>query len=319
MRIVFMGTPEFAVPSLIALTTLPDASVVGVVTRVDKPVGRARTAEFPPIKVAAIERGLHVVQPGSFRRPEAVKQIQELEPDIIIVAAFGQILPQSILSLPKYGCLNVHASLLPRYRGASPISTAILNGESETGNTIMLMDVGLDTGDILTQGVLSIDSKDTTATLTSKLAQQGAELLLQTLPRWIAGEITPRPQNENESTMTHILRKDNGKIDWNQSAVVIDRQIRAYTPWPGTMTVWQGQPLKIIGAHVGLSEEITATDGEPGQVISMGHGKDLHLGVICGGKSWLILDMIQLPGKRALFAPDVARGQPTLAKAKFPS
>jgi methionyl-tRNA formyltransferase len=196
MRIVFMGTPEFAVPSLTALTTLPDTSVVGVVTRVDKPVGRTRIPEPPPIKVAAIEHGLHVIQPGSFRRPDAVKQIQGLEPDIIIVAAFGQILPESILSLPKYGCLNVHASLLPRYRGASPITDAILNGESETGNTIMLMDVGLDTGNILAQAALPIDSKDTTATLTAKLAHHGSELLLQTLPRWISGEIIPQPQND---------------------------------------------------------------------------------------------------------------------------
>ena len=317
-----MGTPEFAVPSLLALMDLADVTVVGVVTRLDKPVGRSRTPEPPPVKVAAVARGLTVLQPGSLRKPAAQQALADLAPDIIVVAAFGQILPAAILDLPRYGCLNVHASLLPRYRGAAPIAAAILAGDAATGNTIMRMDVGLDTGDIITQATLPITPDDTTATLTAQLAIQGADLVARTLPAWVAGTIQTTPQDAAQATTTSLIRKEDGRIDWALPASIIARQVRAYTPWPGTQTMWNGQPFKIIAAH-----ELTADDhpppdlaltANPGTVTAWGRGAAQRVAMHCGEQSALVLDVLQLPGKRAASAADVVRGQPTLVGAQLP-
>ena len=323
LRAIFMGTPEFAVPSLLALTEVADVSVVGVVTRLDKPIGRSRTPEAPPVKVAALAHGLPVLQPGSLRKPAAQQVLADLAPDIIIVAAFGQILPAAILDLPRYGCLNVHASLLPRYRGASPIAAAILAGDAATGNTIMRMDVGLDTGDIIAQATLPIAPDDTTASLTAKLATQGANLLARTLPDWVAGSIQATPQDAALATTTSLIRKEDGRIDWALASSIIARQVRAFTPWPGSQTTWNGQPLKIIAAHPLTDDDHLPPDlalmATHGSIIAWGRGAAQRVAVRCGKQSALVLDVLQLPGKRATNAADVVRGQPTLVGAHLPS
>ncbi|MFW6164513.1 MAG: methionyl-tRNA formyltransferase [Planctomycetota bacterium] len=237
-RIVFMGTPDFAVPSL---TALHDAHhVVGVVTQPDRPAGRGRDLHQSAVKRAAVERGLPVFQPPSLRTPEAVARLAEWKPEVIVVAAFGQILTEEVLELPPYGCLNVHASLLPRWRGAAPVAAAILAGDEVTGVTIMKMDAGLDTGPILAQRREPIRADDTRTALTQRLSLLGAELLAETLPAYLAGELVPQPQDD-EATLAERLRKADGRLDWSRPALVLDRKIRAFTPWPGTFTFWQGR------------------------------------------------------------------------------
>jgi len=244
LRVVFMGTPEFALPSLGALVEYGAAGrivpsgieVVGVLTRPDKVAGRGRQILYSPVKQWALDQGLAIYQPGPLRRPEALELVSSLSPDLIVVAAFGQILPPQILQLPASGCLNVHASLLPRYRGAAPINAAILAGDRETGVTIMLMDEGLDTGPMLAKRSLPIGAEDTAGSLFAKLGMLGADLLLQVLPRWLAGEITPETQDPAEATLTHVLSKADGLIDWSLPASQVERVVRAYNPWPGAYT-----------------------------------------------------------------------------------
>lgn len=316
VRTVFMGTPEFAVPALLRLATMPVIELVTVITRRDQPAGRGNTLTPPPVKIAAQAHQVPVWQPGSLKRAETQAQLAELAPELIVVAAFGQILPPTVLDLPRHGCLNIHASLLPRYRGAAPITAAILQGDAETGNTIMRMDVGLDTGAMITQARLPILPDDTTATLTTRLAVAGADLLAETLPAWLAGTLSPQPQDEQAATLTRLIRKDDGLIDWTQPAAVIARQVRAYVPWPGSSTRWQAQPLKIHVAHVFTADTNPAA---PGTTIAIGSGKTAGLGVVCGDQAVLALDVIQLPGKRALPAAEVVRGQPRLVGARLPS
>ncbi|MBA3826883.1 MAG: methionyl-tRNA formyltransferase [Ktedonobacterales bacterium] len=322
MRVIFMGTPDFAVPSLLALAEMAEVEIVGVVTRPDKPVGRSPTPQPPPIKVAALARGLPVLQPGSLRKRPAQEALAALTPAVIVVAAFGQILPPEVLALPPHGCLNVHASLLPKYRGASPIASAILAGDAATGNTIMRMDVGLDTGDIITQGAIPIAPDDTTPTLTAKLAEHGAALLARTLPGWVAGTLTATPQEAAQATMTRLIHKDDATIDWALSAEVIARRVRAFTPWPGTQTMWRGQPLRLIAAHALPPAESpplpSAIPDAQGTVVAWGRG-NAHVAVVCGDHTLLELDVLQLPAKRAAAAADVVRGQPALIGATLPA
>ncbi len=317
-RVLFMGTPEIAIPTLRALVAMPDIAVVAVVTRRDQPVGRGQTLTPPPVKRAVQDLGLPVLQPGSLKRAEAQALLASYAPDVIVVFAFGQILPPAVLALPPHGCLNIHTSLLPRYRGAAPITTALLMGDAVTGTTIMLMAEGLDTGPILAQAELTINPAETTATLTDRLAAQGADLLTATLPRWLAGEITPQSQDESAATMTRLIRKDDGIIDWTRSAAEIDRQVRAYTPWPGTSTTWRGQPLKILAAQVAGDPPLPIPE-TPGSVVTWGQGKAMRMGVVCGAGTVLTLETIQLPGKRALPALEVVRGYPALGSARLPS
>jgi methionyl-tRNA formyltransferase len=316
-----MGTPAFVVPLLAALVEMPGITLAGVVTRRDQAAGRGRGIEAPPVKVAALARDLPVLQPGSLRKPEAQAALAALEPEIIIVAAFGQILPQTVLDLPPYGCLNVHFSLLPTYRGASPISAAILAGDTETGTTIMRMDAGLDTGDIIAQATLPIAPDDTTQTLTAKLATLSADLLRRVVPEWLAGALTPVPQDPARASTTTLIRKEDGLIEWGMPAATIARRVRAFTPWPGTWSLWRGQPMKILAAHEAVPEDGAPDPAEhaPGTVLAWGRGAGMRLGVVCGARTLLVPDMLQLPGKRAATAPDVARGQPALIGATLPS
>ncbi|HEX6817072.1 MAG TPA: methionyl-tRNA formyltransferase [Ktedonobacterales bacterium] len=316
MRIVFMGTPEFAVPTLQALAErAPEGlELAGVVTRVDKPVGRGRQMIPSPVKAYALARGIPVYQPGSLRKPAAQVVLRELASDLLVVAAFGQILPSDVLVLPTHGALNVHASLLPRWRGASPIAAAILAGDNETGVTIMRMDEGLDTGPMLARRATPIGPDETTGELSGRLAHLGADLLIETLPRWIAGQIVPQPQDESQATMTTLLHKEQGRIDWRASAEQIARAVRAYTPWPGAYTTWSGQQLKVLRVRA-----LPENDGRaPGQCFAVGAGRHIGLAVACG-QGALALEVIQLQGKRAAPAEEVLRGRPALATATLGS
>lgn len=309
IRVLFMGTPDFAVPSLRALTEQAGAglAVAGVITRPDKPAGRGRQLAFSPVKQFALEHGLAVYQPGPLRRPEAMALLRELAPDLIVVAAFGQILPPDVLALPLHGCLNVHASLLPRWRGASPINAAILAGDAETGVTIMQMDAGLDTGAMIAQRATPIGPDETAGELSDRLAELGAELLVETTPRWLAGVLTPEPQDESQATMTRLLEKRDGRIDWGQPADELARLVRAYSPWPGAFTIWDGRMLKI--ARATAAPESVSGQHAPGTCFSMGGALPL---VVSCGKGALALEVVQLEGKRALPVADVLRGHPTL-------
>ena len=254
-RIVFMGSPDFAVPTLEALAASGGAkpcpyNVAGVVTQPDRPAGRGRTLVPPAVKLAAQALGLPVIQPERLRTPEAMEQLRAWAPDVIVVAAFGQILRAEVLDFPKFGCINVHGSLLPRWRGAAPIQAAILAGDTETGITIMKMDAGVDTGPLLSQRSIPILPKDTAGSLFGKLSQLGAELLLETLPLYFSGEIQSQPQDDSHSTYAPLLKKEDGLLDFSQPAVALERSVRAFNPWPGAFMMWQDVPLKILKAHV---------------------------------------------------------------------
>ncbi len=291
-----MGTPAFAVPSLQTLYGM--ASIAAVYTKPDSPAGRGRKVEMSAIKKEALSRNLIVVQPKSLRPAAAIEALRALAPDLIVVAAYALILPQAVLDIPPHGCINVHASLLPQYRGASPIEFAILNGESETGVTLMQMEAGLDTGPIIAQRSLPIDDGDTTETLGSKLAAVGADLLHDTLPSWLAGHIAARPQDHTAATMTRMIKKEDGLIDWSRPAEQIARQIRAYTPWPGAVTAWSGEALKVVRARA------VAVEGSPGCVSI--RGGDVLVGT---GMGSLRLEVVLPAGKRAMPAIDFARGR----------
>ncbi len=247
VRIVFMGSPEFSVPILRRLTE--HYPVVGVVTQPDRPAGRGRALTPPPIKSLADELGLPVIQPERLKEPAAMQHLQSWKPDLIVVAAFGQILRKEVLELPPRGCINVHASLLPRWRGAAPIQAALLHGDRETGITIMCMDPGVDTGPILAQQSLLIQPDDTAASLSERLSHLGAALLLDTLPAYLRGELAPQPQDESRATYAPQLKKEDGELDFTQPAETLERRVRAFNPWPGAYTHWQGQPLKVLLAH----------------------------------------------------------------------
>jgi methionyl-tRNA formyltransferase len=298
-RIVFMGTPEFAAPVLEALV---DAhQVVGVVTQPDRPAGRGRRLVPSPVKQLAVERGLPTFQPNSLRPPEAVTHLATWEPDVIVVAAFGQILRQDVLDLPPHGCLNVHASLLPRWRGAAPIAAAILAGDEITGVTIMQMDAGLDTGPTLSQGEVLIRPDDTRATLEQRLARLGAELLVDTLPAYLSGNVVPRNQPDEGTTYARQLCKEDGLLDWSLPAIELGRRVRAFTPWPGAFTTWHGQRLKVLQA---TPLPATRQDVPPGTVVTLGDGA-----AAVTGSGALSLEEVQLAGKRSIDINAFLRGQ----------
>jgi methionyl-tRNA formyltransferase len=271
MRVVFMGTPEFSVPTLQNLVN-SECSVVGVVCQPDRPSGRGKKIQFGPVKTFALAQNLPIVQPEKIKAPEFLKTLRSWNPDVIVVAAFGRILPQVILDLPPKGCLNVHGSLLPKYRGAAPIQWAVINGESETGVTIMVMDAGLDTGAILEQAVMPIFDGDTAGDVAVRMAELGGGLLVSTLKKWMAGTIEPQVQDESQATLAPILKKENGLLDWSQSATALANRIRGLSPWPGAYTfvagerwgIWKVQVEESEGKPDGSSEQ---TDAVPGTII----------------------------------------------------
>jgi len=307
-----MGTPEFAVPSLEHLI-LNQYQVVAVYTQPDKAAGRGRSPVSSPVKRVAISWKLPVVQPVSFKEAEVVAQLAEFHPDVIVVAAFGQILPQSVLNIPACGCINIHPSLLPEFRGASPVAAAILAGSQFTGVTIMLMDKGLDTGPILARAQIPISAQDTTGSLTAKLSLLAAQLLLEVLPCWSRGELTPQPQDEAEATHSSVLAKQDGEIGWQLPAVDIWRRVRAFHPWPGCYTRWQGRQLRIIEA-VPLP---AARTFELGQVVAL--NKEGAVFGVNTGDGILGILRIQLEGKRTMPAAEFLRGQRQFIGAILPS
>lgn len=251
-RIVFMGSPDFAAPSLQALAR--HYNIVGVVTQPDRQAGRGRELKSPSIKTLALELGLPIIQPEKLRDPSAMDQLRLWAPDLIAVAAFGQILRPDVLALPPRGCINVHASLLPRWRGAAPIQAALLAGDSQTGVTIMKMDQGVDTGAIISQSAIPIEDEDTGGSLSEKLSRLGADLLIETLPRYISGELRPQPQNEGEATYAPMLKKEDGLLDFTRPADELARRVRAFSPWPGAFMDFDGAMLKIHRAHAEAGE-----------------------------------------------------------------
>jgi len=311
MRIVFMGTPQFAVPVLEALVE-GGYEVAGVYTRADKPAGRGRAVVHSPVKERALAYGLAVHQPRSLRTPEERDRLMSLAPEAVVVAAYGQLLPQEILDIPPLGCINVHPSLLPRHRGASPIAGAILSGDEVTGVSIMLLDKGMDTGPVLSRATVPVMEKDNTGTLTARLSRTGAQLLMETLPRWAAGKLSPQPQDEEQATYTQPISKESGRIDWTLPAVEIWCRVRAYNPWPGSFTAWQGKTLKIIEA-VPLPGR-----GPAGKVVAARQGDAAPVAVYAG-EGMLGILQLQLEGKRVMAAGDFLRGQRGFIDSTLPS
>jgi methionyl-tRNA formyltransferase len=295
-KIVFMGTPEFAIPTLKALIAHHD--VLGVVTQPDRPAGRSGEIRQPPVKKLALVDAIPVLQPAKIRKPEAIEELKRWRPDVFIVAAFGQILPQEVLDIPSHGSINVHASLLPRWRGAAPIHAAIRAGDDKAGVTIMKMDAGLDTGPMLSSGSLKILSDDTAQSLHDKLAQLGADLIINTLPGYLSGSIEPQPQPEVGITYAPQIKKDEGEIDWTQSAVSIERLVRAFMPWPGTFTYWNTRQLKIHAGYVGDGNlEASTVDNIDGR-LAIGTGNGIYYPT-----------MLQLEGKQSLPVDEFVRGR----------
>lgn len=303
-RIVFMGTPDFAVPALRLLIAHHD--VIGVVTQPDRPAGRNRQVQPSPIKQAALEAGIPVFQPEKLRKSDAIEELRQWIPDVYVVAAFGQILPQAVLDIPAHGSLNIHASLLPRWRGAAPIQAAIRASDSESGITIMKMDAGLDTGPILTQRSVTLAADETGQSLHDKLSQVGGELLMDTLPGYLAGEITPQAQDDSLMTYAPLIEKEDGLIDWAQEAIAVDRLVRAFTPWPGTSTQWNGKTLKILAGSAGDGQAAPGTVLVRNGRVAVGTGGGLYYPTA-----------VQLAGKSAVEIDAFLRGHGDFASAQL--
>ena len=286
-KVVFMGSPDFALPSLRALAKKYE--VAGVVTQPDRASGRGREIKMPPVKTLAQDLGLPLIQPEKLRAPEAMDQLRAWAPDLIVVAAFGQILRKDVLDLPRFGCINVHASLLPSWRGAAPIHAAILAGDEETGVTIMQMDAGLDTGPMLAQRSIRLTSADTAGSVTQALSTLGADLLIETLPRWIAGEIQPQEQDDTLATHAPMLKKEAGKLDFARAVNELERQIRAFHPWPGAYLELDTTPLKVHRAHVEHGQ------AEVGQRLVVQHQP-----AVGARGGILVLDEVQPAGKKSM-------------------
>ena len=299
LRTVFMGTPDFALSTLQGLIDA-GCQMVGVYTQPDRPKGRGKQLAAPPVKELALSHGLPVFQPTKLRQPEAVEELRQLAPDLIVVVAFGQILPKSVLEIPAHGCINVHASLLPKYRGAAPINKAIIDGETETGITTMYMDVGLDTGDMLIKQSLSIGPNETAGELHDRLALLGRETMLETLQQLCAGNLQRKSQDDSQSSYAPMLKKEDGCLDWTRSAADLHNQVRGLDPWPGAYTHLGGELLKLARTQV------VEGSGLPGSILTATRD---GIEVACGSGSLLIGDL-QLAGRKRLAAGDFLRGYP---------
>jgi methionyl-tRNA formyltransferase len=308
MRILFMGSPDFALPTLRKLIE-SEHEIVAVYTQPDRPVGRGRKLAPPPVKTFAIEHELPVHQPPSISKPDVVEELRRLAPDVGVIAAYGQILKQSVLDVPRLGVLNVHASLLPRWRGAAPVPAAILAGDGETGATIMLVSLQLDSGPVLDAVRIRTEADDTAATLTEKIARAGADLLLDVLPKYTSGSMTPREQDESQVTFAPSLKKGDALIDWSRDdAETVSRKVRAYNPWPVAFTYLNGEPLRILEC-VPLAHRF---DDDPGTIYALTGVGEPNLfgagfGVICA-KGEVGVVAVQPPGGKRMLAADYMRG-----------
>ncbi len=314
LRVVFFGTAQLACPPLRALAQHPDYQLAAIVTQPDRPRGRHLHPQPSPVKAAASPLGLPIWQPQRARNAEFLRQLAALEPHLVVVVAYGQLLPASLLQIPTLGCLNVHASLLPQYRGAAPIQWAILNGDAETGVTIMKIDEGLDTGDILTQRITPIHHHDTAETLHDRLATLGAQLLLETLPDYVHGQIQPRPQPAEGSSYARKITKEDGQIDWHRPAQELHRRIRAFTPWPGAFT-WLHHPPRPVLVKIWHAQPEPGTHPTPGSILdSTPNG----ITVACGQGTLRILNL-QREGGRRLEAREFVLGHPLPPGTTFSS
>lgn len=292
-----MGTSELSVTVLEALAKA-GYEIVQVYTRADKPAGRGRQPTPPPVKEAAERLGLPVYQPVSIKSPEEIEKVRQLRPDIAVIAAYGRLIPKDMLYIPPLKFINIHPSLLPKYRGPSPINAPILAGDDETGVSIFELEEAMDTGPILAQSRVPISPEDTGETLSRRLAKVGAELLLETIPRWARGEISPQPQDHERATFTHIIKKEEGKLDWNRPAAELCRQVRAFQPWPGSFTTWKGQNLKVLEAEPVPSP----MEGDPGRTMLVHDHRESGkmLPAVLTGEGVLVLRRLQLEGRRPL-------------------
>ena len=306
MRILFAGTPEFAVPSLLTLCDSPH-EVIALLSMPDRPRGRSRKPIWPETKKVAMERGVPVFQPQDLKTPEFNEALKELSPDLIVVVAYGKIFPPTVLNAPPLGCVNVHSSLLPSYRGAAPINWAIAKGEKKTGVTIMLMDEGMDTGDILAQKEVPIGEEETAEQLSKKLSRDGAQLLLETVDRIARNDISPVKQDGNAATYAPLLSRKDGEVDWNRDAEEIKNLVRAMTPWPCAHTTLGEKTLKILRALAGPGH------GRPGEIVSAG-GESLD---VATGNGTLRILSLQIEGGRIMDASEFMRGRRDLREGQF--
>ena len=314
MRLVFMGTPAYVVPVLDALVRAPEVQVAGVFTPADRPGGRGRRAEMSPIKSYSLERGLALFQPSSLRPAESQEELAALTPDVVVVAAYGKLLPAPVLAMPRHGCLNLHPSLLPRHRGPSPVATAILDGDVVTGTTLMLLDQGMDTGPIIAQRQHHLSGEETAEELTAALFQLGTLLLLEKLVPWVGGRLTAEPQEASKATITRMLKRADGQASWTLPAATLERKRRAFAPWPGLFTHWQGKVLKLLDV-VALPAEAAGTSDEPGKVVPLGLA---HVPVgIATTQGILGLKILQLEGRRAVVAGEFLQGYPEFVGAQL--
>ena len=295
-KIVFMGSPDFALPSLYALHT--QYSIVGVITQADKPSGRGQKISSPLVKQAAQVLGIPLIQPHKLKEEEAMRQLRAWAPDLIVVVAYGQILRQEVLDQPTYGCINVHASLLPRWRGAGPIQAAILHGDAQTGVTIMKMNAGMDTGDILKQASISIPHDCNAGSLSEQLSQLGAQLLIETLPTYLKGELTAQSQDNALATYSPKIEKSHGELDFMLTAVELAQHVRAYNPWPTAYTQWKGELLKVLKAHAEDSPSLAC-----GERLIQGKSPAYST-----AKGILVLDLVQQAGKKPVSADQFLLG-----------
>jgi methionyl-tRNA formyltransferase len=299
IRTIFMGTPDFALATLQGLLDF-GLNLVGVYTQPDRPKGRGNKLAAPPVKELALQQQIPVFQPQKLRDPTVVEQLKQLRPDLLVVVAYGQILPKAVLEIPQYGCINVHASLLPKYRGAAPINKAIVDGETETGVTTMYMDVGLDTGAMLVKRSLAIGANETAGQLHDRLALLGREALDETLKRLCAAELSAQPQDDSLSNYAPMMKKEDGRIDWKQPAAVVHNLVRGLDPWPGAYTQLGGEVLKLAATSVDAN-----LCGEPGTVLQ---ADAAGVRIACGTGA-LVVGELQLPGKKRLAAADFLRGR----------
>jgi methionyl-tRNA formyltransferase len=300
MRLVFCGTPQFAVPSLKHLLAQPDFEILCVYTQPDRPRGRGREISFSPVKEVAMAAHIPVMQPEKIRAPEIEEHLRKIAPDAIVIIAYGQIIPQRLLPIPHFGWINLHASLLPKYRGAAPIHWAIANGETLTGNTTMRIDAGMDTGEMLLQEEMPIGPDETSPQLAARLAEAGAPLMAETLRRLAKGDLPGRPQNHAQATLAPLLKREDGRIDWSLTAPEIYNRMRGFSPWPGAYTEFRGQTCHLLGKPVPGQK----ADGPPGALFPAKDG--LH--VLCGQGSLLEITSVKQEGRKQVSAAEFLRG-----------
>ncbi len=318
MRIVFCGTPEFAVPALRRLLAAPEFSVEAVVTQPDRPRGRGQQVASSPVKDLALDAGLYVYQPETIKSDSAYEFFKRLTPDAVVIIAYGQIIPARLLEIPRRGWINLHASLLPKYRGAAPVNWAILNGEARTGLTTIQIDVRLDSGPILLQHRLEIGADETAPELARRLAEAGAPLMVETLRKLDGGEITPAPQDHTQATLAPLLKKEDGRIRWSLPAPQIYNRIRGLEPWPGAFTTFRGHPCHTWGRPAtgfAAPESTAAVRQPPGTLVA----EKGELYVACGDATWLELEAVQLAGRKRVSAREFVNGARLTPREKFHS